>query len=223
MQAPISGIVRVTWFSGLGVVWTFGYLSLGYRAEHVHALDPTLWLDSLIPFVVWGIWPYLLGIVGIALPVVLIRTPSLFVRTAAAYVVVTAASFLCFFLFPTNAPSLRPYDAALESDSLTAMAYNALYRFDRTTNLVPSMHVSLATLSMLACAQEHIAYRWWAYGGWLMLVVSVCVTKQHSVVDLLSGAVLAQTVFSTVGIVMTQFPPAWQQRYRSTSDLSDTS
>jgi membrane-associated phospholipid phosphatase len=191
----VSNSTRLICVGSLGVLWTCGYVALGSRAQHTNAIDPTIRLDFQIPFIAWAVWPYLLGVVGIVLPAAVIRTPKLFVRTTTAYALVILVSFLCFFLIPTNASGFRPYGALRNMDRATAAAFELLYSFDRTTNLMPSMHISLATLAMLACAKAYPRYRLWIYGAWLILAASVCLVKQHAVLDVAAGALLAVLVF----------------------------
>ena len=141
----------------------------------------------------------LAGIFGIALPACLIHSPRLFLRTAVAYAIVIALSFLCFFFLPADAANLRQYASTSGLNSLTAWTINTLHAFDPPTNLVPSLHVSLAMLSAMALSKEYIACRSLAYVGWAIMVASVCAVKQHSIIDAVSATILALAAFEVAG------------------------
>ena len=194
-------VTRAACTVGLSAIWAAGYFTLGGRTLRGPAFDPSSALDAWIPFTGWAVWPYLLSIVGIALPAGLIRSPGLFLRTAAAYAIVIALSFVCFLLLPTDAATLRQYVTTSSLDLLSAWAIDTLHAIDPPTNLLPSLHVSLATLSTLALAKEYTAYRPLAYVGLAVLAASVCAVKQHFILDALSGIVLALAAFSVAGLL----------------------
>jgi len=184
----------------LGATWAIGYFTIGGRTHPTPCFDPSTPVDTWIPFVGWAVWPYLLGIAGIVLPVGVIRLSSLFIRTAVGYAFVITASFLSFVLLPTNAAGLRQHASTVGLDPLTAWVIGLVYAIDPPTNLLPSLHVSLATLAVLAISSAYPALRPWAYASWLTLAASVCAVKQHSVVDALSGALLARAAFELAGL-----------------------
>jgi hypothetical protein len=183
----------------LAGVWAIGYFFLGARPQQTSAFDPSTALDLWIPFAGWVVWPYLLSIAGILLPAALVRSRELFSRTAVAYALAILLSFLVFYLLPTDATSLRSQAVTCRCGSLTDWAIDTLYAIDPPTNLLPSLHVSLATLAALAVSKEDSAYRPFAWIGWGFLVVSVCILKQHAVLDALSGMLLALFAFRVTG------------------------
>jgi PAP2 superfamily protein len=197
-------VTRAGWAVGLGAIWGVGYFAIGARTRQTSAFNPSIVLDAWIPFIGWAIWPYLLGIVGIALPAALIRKPGVFLRTAAAYGIVISLSFLCFYLLPTNAENLRQHASTSCLDALTGWAIGMLYAIDPATNLFPSLHVSLGTLSALALAKEYVAYGRLVYLGWALVSASVCAVKQHAILDVLSGTILALAAFGVAGRVSTR-------------------
>jgi PAP2 superfamily len=195
----INFITRVSWTIGLGAVWAVGYFIIGNLTPRAAAFDPSVMLDAWIPFVGWAIWPYLLGIVGIASPACLIHSPGLFFRIAVAFAMVIALSFLCFLLLPTDATNLRQHASTSGLDSPTAWAINTLHAIDPPTDLLPSLHVSLATLAAIAFTKEYAAYRTLTYVGWAIMAACVCAVKQHSIIDAVSGVILALAAFEIAG------------------------
>jgi membrane-associated phospholipid phosphatase len=182
---------RVMCSAGLGAFWALGYFSLGTRAQPSGTFDPSIALDALIPFAAWAVWPYLLGIAWIALPAALICSPLLFRQTAEAYVFVMVLCFVCFVLVPAEAAGLRGQASSIGSDALTAWAVRTLYAVDPGTNLLPSLHVSLATVAACALVRQYPA---WRMIIWILLVVvitSVLVLKQHTIADAAAGLIVA--------------------------------
>lgn len=186
---------RLAWSAGLAALWGTGYLTLG-ASRPLSRLDPTTALDALIPFAGWAVWPYLLGIVWIVLPAVVIRSAALFARTAAAILIAMIVSFTCFAVAPAGAAGLRAQASDAGLDTLTAMALRTLHAIDPPTNLLPSLHVGLAVVATLALVSER---RRWRLGGALMLtaiVASVCLTKQHTVLDVAGGLATGLVAFA---------------------------
>jgi membrane-associated phospholipid phosphatase len=190
-SGPISLSTRAACSVGLGAFWALGYFSIGARGETVRTLDPSIPLDALIPFVGWAVWPYLLGIACIGLPAVLVRSPALFRETAIAYAIVIGLSFLCFFLAPTEAESLRTQIALADLDDYTAAAVSMLHAIDPSTNLVPSLHVSLATVAACALARQYPAMQAKVVGLLVIVIASVLMLKQHTIIDALAGLTVA--------------------------------
>jgi hypothetical protein len=190
-SGPISLSTRAACSVGLGAFWALGYFSIGARGETVRTLDPSIPLDALIPFVGWAVWPYLLGIACIGLPAVLVRSPALFRETAIVYAIVIGLSFLCFFLAPTEAESLRTQIALADLDDYTAAAVSMLHAIDPSTNLVPSLHVSLATVAACALARQYPAMQAKVVGLLVIVIASVLMLKQHTIIDALAGLTVA--------------------------------
>jgi hypothetical protein len=188
---PIPRSTRAACSTGLGAFWALGYFWLGARTQTVQAFDPSIPIDALIPFVGWAVWPYLLGIACIGLPALLIRSPALFRETAIAYAIVIGLSFLCFFLAPTEADSLRSQIVLAGLDYYTATTVSILHAVDPAANLTPSLHVSLATVASFALAREYRAMQVVTAGLLVIGVGSVFLLKQHTIVDALAGLTIA--------------------------------
>lgn len=190
-SGPIPLSTRAACSVGLGAFWALGYFLLGARALTVRTFDPSIPLDALIPFVGWAVWPYLLGVAAIGLPAVLIRSPALFRETAIAYAIVIGLSLLCFYLAPTEADSLRLQAAMAGLDDYTAVALSMLHAIDPATNLVPSLHVALASLAACALAREYPAMQAGVTGLLVIMIASVFMLKQHTIADALAGLAVA--------------------------------
>ena len=191
----IPFIIRGKVSAILGTYWALGYFTLGAWKRSGRTFDPSISLDRLIPFVGWGVWIYLFGILWIALPAVTINTPGLFRQISVSYFSIINFAFLCFFLFPTEVVSLRRDVSTAHLDCVTAWSIHKLHLFDPSTNLLPSLHVSLATVATLALARQYPVWRVSSFAVLIAIIVSVCISKQHTIVDAIAGVIVALTVF----------------------------
>ena len=189
---------RVVYTAGLGAFWALGYFTLGAWAQTPGTFDPSFALDALIPFAGWAVWPYLLGIAWIALPAALIRSPLLFRQTAQAYALVMVLCFVCFVLVPAEAAGLRGQASTIGLDAVTAWAVRTLHAVDPDTNLLPSLHVSLATVAAFALLRQYPAWQTiiWSLLVVLVVVASVLVLKQHTIADAVAGLIVAFAAYS---------------------------
>lgn len=187
---------RIACTAGLGAFWALGYFTLGTWAQTSGTFDPSFALDTLIPFAGWAVWPYLLGMAWIALPAALIRSPLLFRQTAQAYALVMVLSFVCFVLVPAEAAGLRGQASTIGLDALTAWAVRTLHSVDPGTNLLPSLHVSLATIAACALLPQFPEWRMMIWSLLVVVVMSVLVLKQHTIVDAVAGLIAAFAAYS---------------------------
>jgi membrane-associated phospholipid phosphatase len=130
----------------------------------------------------------------ILLPVVVVRPEKLFKRTLQAYVMMMVIAYAGFLLYPTIAP--RP--ANVNAEGFFAWCLRLTYSLDTRYNCFPSLHVANSFVSALACYRVHkkvgIAAMLWS----ALIAVSTLFTKQHYVVDVIGGtmmALLAYVVF----------------------------
>jgi hypothetical protein len=108
-------------------------------------------LDDKVPFRPGWVWIYS----GLYYPVILLLVfiqPSYraFNYTAFSFLVLLAMQFVVFFVFPVRVPARwRNFDPG-GSLSLRMLAF--VQRFDKLANSIPSMHVSIATLTAIHLA-----------------------------------------------------------------------
>ncbi|MCI0464702.1 MAG: phosphatase PAP2 family protein [Gemmataceae bacterium] len=149
--------------------------------------------DELFPFRPTWVWVYLIPyIIGPALIGLLSRaTFAWFVPRALA---IMFLSVLVFAIYPTQT---RPRPAL--SDALASGATRTLYAWmveidEPPANAAPSLHVSLTCLLALALLRDFP--RWWlpVCGGTLVVWLATLYTRQHHLIDVLTGALLACVV-----------------------------
>lgn len=179
------------------------YLILFYTVEQL--VTDSYWvsycsLDDLIPFV-----PQLIALYVMWYPLMLgmavwlfVKDKPAFVRFGASVALGLSASLLIFVIFP-NGQNLRP--ASVPGTDIFSRLVRAIYAADTNTNVLPSMHV-VGTMAAIFAAFDSKCVRNWARWGVTLLGVSINLStvfvKQHSVLDILAGIVLAGIVYFAV-------------------------
>jgi membrane-associated phospholipid phosphatase len=161
------------------------------QRHHIHgAREFDTRLDDWVPF--WPIWVWIYS--GLYYPIILLlvftqTSFQSFNYTTFSYLILLAMQFAVFFFLPVQIPDRwRNYEAS-RSFSLRMLAL--VHQFDKMSNSIPSMHVSVATLTALHL-HSSLPSR---LGDWLLLVylfpafiaASALFTKQHYLVDILPG------------------------------------
>lgn len=103
---------------------------------------------------------------------------------------------VAFITFPLTVGYGRP-----EVSGWTGWLFEFLWSFDKPHNLVPSLHVGLASLLWPVYARHSRGLPRWLIHGWFaMIVVSPLLTWQHHVLDVVTGAMLGQFCFYMVPV-----------------------
>ena len=145
-------------------------------------------LDAMIPFFPWTIFIYLGHFPFVFLALFFLRDAENINRVAASMILATALTMPIFLLVPTVLPA-----AELPTDSGFAGPIFAWFRpIDLSfSNCFPSMHVGYAYLTALGYRDEQ--RRWYpavlSYAT--LIALSTLLSKQHYVVDIPAGALLA--------------------------------
>jgi membrane-associated phospholipid phosphatase len=152
----------------------------------VHA--PALALDRLLPLQpAWSLVYGSLYLFLILLPLFVVRDEALIRRTLLAYLTIWLAAYVCFLLYPTAAP--RP--PKVLGDSFAAAGLRFLYGADPPYNCFPSLHVAHSFVSAFACRRVHRGVGNAALAAAALVGLSTLFTKQHYVIDVLAGVLLA--------------------------------
>jgi membrane-associated phospholipid phosphatase len=158
------------------------------RTLHV----PALALDRLVPLrPAWAIVYGTLYLFLILLPVLVVRQEELLRRTVLAYLMVWIAAYACFLAYPTVAP--RP--ANVIGKGFGVWGLRLLYASDPPYNCFPSLHVAHSFVSALACLRVHRRLGIVASLSAVLVGVSTLYTRQHYVLDVLAGCLLAAVAY----------------------------
>ncbi len=179
---------------GVALLFFCGYFAVGHSTLHRKAHEFSTPLDSRIPFVARSIWVYLWSFSASIIPLCFIRSRSLFRRSALAFGVAICISLIFFSVLPATALHLRAGAAELSRPGPSDWAVSAIYSLDPPYNLFPSLHVSLTALAALAVWKADRRYGAVFLIGLGLVVIAVCTTKQHFILDSLGGLGIAAVV-----------------------------
>ena len=158
-------------------------------------------LDDLIPFCKYAIIPYYLWFAWIPCTLFYLlwfNDRREFWRLCLPLFSGMTIALACYAVLPT-ALDLRPY--WVPGSDIFAQTVRFLYRTDTATNVCPSIHVFNSVTLMLAYYRSSIfdaPRRRWMRPAAMVLCVSITMStillKQHSVIDVVFGLLLALTL-----------------------------
>lgn len=168
------------------LVFCILYLGAPHLALRSPTPVPHLPLDGIIPHTPLAVWVYLSQF-GLLLCAIW-YAPNPISRSVTLYsmLLVTILSAFVFIVFPTVLER-----SVIETDGLTALLWRGLYLADVPGNCFPSLHAALAILAVFPLWQRgrraRIVAPLWAGA----IIYSALATKQHVVLDILAGVILA--------------------------------
>ena len=166
-------------------------------------------IDRHIPLVPAFIVPYLFGaLLFIVLPVyAAIRIkPGEFESYVISLLAAAIVSYIIFITLPTYV--VRP---EIVNQDLFSRAVRILYKTDKAYNAAPSGHAFYTTLACLYMSRWYPKYTpiWGIIA--LAILVSTLLTRQHNILDLVSGLALAGLSFGVVNL----FRKKWNLTFAS--------
>lgn len=190
-----------------------------------HILVPDLWvhcrLDDLIPFCKYAIIPYVMWFpwIPFTLFYILRRAPRAdFWRLCLPLFAGMTLSLLFYVVVP-NGLALRPH--SVPGTDFFAEAVRALYRHDTPTNVCPSIHVFNSVTLMLAyyrCNCFDVPGRRWMRPAAAILCLSITLStmllKQHSVIDVVFGILLALALDYAATVLQTETSPFHRRTHK---------
>ena len=130
----------------------------------------------------------------ILLPIFVVQQEGLVRRTVYAYLLIWITAYVFFFvLYPTAAP--RP--PRVVGEGFAVWGLRALYSSDPPYNCFPSLHVAHSFVSALAAHRVNRGLGVLATVCAALVALSTLFTKQHYVVDVIGGVVLALVAYLT--------------------------
>lgn len=164
-------------------------LGLGVFIALEHSITPRYnWvtpLDELIPFISHSWWLYVLFFPFVVLAAAYTSADG-FRRLRSATGLALVVALLCFWLFPEFVP--RPDIGALD-DGFLQQRLSRMWQLDLASNGCPSLHVAVTGLACRAL-WDH-PRRWLTAGVGLLICLSTLTLKQHTLVDVAGGVLLA--------------------------------
>jgi membrane-associated phospholipid phosphatase len=125
------------------------------------------------------------------LPVFVVHQQELIRRTILAFISIWLFADICFLVYPT----VGPRNPKVVGDDFFVWALRVIYDSDHRYNCLPSLHVAQCFLAAFVCYRVHRGVGAVA-GVWASLVgLSTLYTKQHYVLDVVTGALLAYVAY----------------------------
>lgn len=182
------------------VVWNQSvYYGGNFLAQHAPHRNLELYVDALVPFLPWTVSIYLGCFVFWAVFYVgMARTDSpLACRFFLADFLAKGVCLIFFLLLPTT--NLRP---PVPGSGLWDHLLRFVYQVDAPTNLFPSIHCLVSWLCFVGARSLPRFPRW---GVWLtgLTAAAICLstltTRQHVLVDVFGGILLAEGSYWMAG------------------------
>jgi len=170
------------------------YLSSNHFPIHVPQLLPMTQWDRAIPFVPWTVWIYssemflFFSVYGFSRDYVNAN------KYLYSFLAIQIISVTIFFLWPTTYPRGDfPLPATL--DPWTFHVFHNLRDVDTAGNCLPSLHVSSCYISSFVYIDEQ-RQKFPIFFAWATAIaISTLTTKQHYIIDVVSGLGLAVIMF----------------------------
>jgi membrane-associated phospholipid phosphatase len=193
LPALLAYVVAGSWYAAAFMVMLPMYFVIGQATSAWPHYEPYVALDHAMPLAPAWIGIYgSLYMCGFILPLVVVRGRELFEQTLKAYLFVMTVSYLVFLIYPTTAPRS---DAVLVN-SFATWSLQLFYDLDQPYGCFPSLHVAYSFVGALACYRMHAGVGVIAAAWAVLIGLSTVYTKQHFVVDALTGAALGAGAYA---------------------------
>ena len=177
----------------------FGYLEKTVTT-HFHVIHVAL--DDYIPFCEYFIIPYLawFGYVAFGVCYFFFKNKEEYYRLCTTLFTGMTIFLIVSTLYP-NGHYLRP--TYFDHNNICIQLVKWLYSTDTPTNLFPSIHVynSICVNAAIWHSEDFKKHKAVRYGSAVLMVLIILSTmflKQHSVFDVVTGTVLAVSLYSVV-------------------------
>jgi membrane-associated phospholipid phosphatase len=184
LKRPYKVTLPMVLLVSLVPLYIFIALWIHDRALHL----PQLSFDRRIPLQpAWALLYGALYLFLILLPVLLVRHDELIRNAVRAYLFIWITAYAVFIFYPTAAP--RPVSVLGEGFSYWGLRF--LYSADPPYNCFPSLHVAHSFVSAIVCYRVHRKVGLFTLACALLVGISTLFTKQHYIVDVIAGILLA--------------------------------
>ena len=210
------------WFMALYALFYLSFFALLERTIQTSDLWVHCRLDDLIPFCKYAIVPYILWFpwIPFTLFYLLYKAPREDFWRLCIPLFTGMTMTLLFYAIVPNGLALRP--KYVPGTDIFAQLVRMIYRSDTPMNVCPSIHVFNSVTLMLAYYRSAIfdaPRRRWMRAAAMVLCVSISLStillKQHSVIDVVFGLLLA-LVLDQAATVLQRSPV--QRRERRVSE-----
>lgn len=203
---PMYGILSlISCFLLNSLIYTGTQLAL----KNAYHYDLTSALDRKVPFVQEWVWVYVICFAFWAVSYILITREGKekWFRFAAADMMSRLICMVFFIVLPTT--NVRP---EVTGDGLTSWLMRFIYQMDAPTNLFPSIHCLVSWFCFIGIRKSKkvpVWYKVFACVFALLVCASTQFTKQHYLIDIPGGILLAELCWYLTN--HTEIYRAWQR------------
>lgn len=172
----------------LGFPLIYGWTNYWASLRSTHYAWYFTW-ETQTPFIKEFVWLYLSLNLVIFLPLFMCDAERLKKYCQANLMTLLLAAII-FVLFPTQLGFAR----VVPLESPFREIFQNIHSLDQPHNLVPSLHVTFSALAFFAVWETHSNRKWlsivtsiWMFG----IASSVVFTRQHHIIDIIGGLILA--------------------------------
>lgn len=152
-------------------------------------------LDRSTPFLKMFVLPYSVWIfyIYVCLVYFFFKDAKVYYRSLATYVICALVCYMIYLVYQTTVP--RPI---VTGDDIFSQLMRYVYNRDQPFNCFPSIHVFSSYLVMKALYKSSFKNTWnqmLIYGMSTLIIVSTLFVKQHVIMDVVAGILLAEFVY----------------------------
>jgi membrane-associated phospholipid phosphatase len=178
----------------VGAVMFFLAVALYLPVNHFPAFEPQLlplsWADRAVPFLPNTVWIYISEWFFFIFVYSMARDLTNLNKYFYSFLALQVVSIAIFWVWPTTYPR-GEYPLPDDLNALTWYAFNQLRTVDTPGNCCPSLHVSSVYLSSFIYLDEQRGKFPFFFIWATLIALSTLTTKQHYVMDLVTGLLLA--------------------------------
>lgn len=167
-------------------------------------VDVTIKMDDYIPFIEEFIIPYILWypfMYGLLIYYCFVSRKEYFVGLS-SMVIGKLICFCVYCVWQTTVP--RP---EVVGDDIFAQLVRFIYSQDEPVNCLPSIHVLTTLIMMILAFRRRESHKWEAmlvFVVGILIIISTLFTKQHAILDVFAGIILAFIVYAAVQYVFVE-------------------
>jgi len=176
------------------IMYSIAY-ALYYATNHFPVFEPRLlplsWVDQHSPFLPWTVIIYVSEYFYFAFVYILLRKSDNINQYLYSYFVAQIIACAVFFFYPVTYPR-ELFPVPTDIPMWLQNVWIWLRKADAPTNCLPSLHVASVFLSAFAFITDKQMKLFWTFFIWSSLIaLSTLTTKQHYLVDIVTGITLA--------------------------------
>ncbi len=184
-------------------VWVLVFVLEGFYAVRLPVTDLTLWIDERIPVVPAFVWIYMSCYWFPLLTLMVVRDWHRVNLVLLSLTLCTLVAFVVHLAIPVAFP--RPILGSSVSERMLTFLYS--HDFQPGAQQLPSLHVVITFLLYMACRKQGLSRLAGTAIAALaaLIIVSTLLVKQHLVIDVVAGLVLAIAAWGFLSRVYWRF------------------